>query len=76
MLRARSAVSATQVHSKGGMDHGQCSGGVQERRPTPWRWWEEMTSQNGTGTDGETSLTIRESHTAPSYALLEPGGGD
>lgn len=49
---------------------------VQERRPTPWRWREEMTSQNGTGIDGETSLTVKESHTAPSYALLELGGGD
>lgn len=31
---------------------------------------------NGTGVDGETFLTVRESHTAPSYALLEPGRGD
>lgn len=31
---------------------------------------------NGTGVDGEVVLTARESHTALSYALLEPRRGD
>lgn len=50
MLRARSAVSATQVHSKGGMDHGQCSGGCSGEKAhtlevvggddfTKWHWY-------------------------------------
>ena len=61
---------------QGQRGHGQCSGGCSGQKAHTLEVAGEMTSQNGTGIDGETSLIIRESHTAPSYTLLEPGGGD